>query len=491
MTIQETSAPALCHIIGGEPVAAPHASMLDVTDPSTGEAIARVPMGGAADVDAAVKAAAKAQKDWARVPLKDRIQVMFRLKTLIEERMDHLASIVTRENGKLAGEAKGEIARAVECIEFATSLPQVAAGPVLEVSRGVECRMVREPLGVVAGITPFNFPLMVPLWTLPVAVTCGNAYLLKPSELTPLSAMELATLLEEAGLPPGVFSVVHGGREAVEAICDHPGIAAIGFVGSTKVARSVYTRGCAAGKRVKALGGAKNHLVVLPDADAGMTVANVVASATGCAGQRCMAASVLLAVKGTEDIVEAITARFAAMRAGKEIGPVISAAARERIERYIDRCAADGATVAVDGRKGVDASAAKGGHWVGPTLFDHARPGHAVSCDEIFGPTLTVIRCESFDEAIAIENASPFGNAATVYTSSGEAANYFIEHASAGMVGVNIGVPVPREPFPFGGWNDSSFGQGDLTGHGSHEFWTKTKKITTKWSDKHRSNWMS
>jgi len=449
-------------------------------------------MSGKKELESAVDIASAAQVDWGRTALKDRVQVFFRLKTLMEERTDEMAALITRENGKLLEESRAEISRAIECVEFATSLPQIAAGPVLEVSQGVECKMVRYPLGVVAAITPFNFPLMVPLWMVPTALSLGNAVILKPSEQTPLSPLLLGRLLQEAGLPSGLYSVVQGGKGLVEAICDHKDIAAIGFVGSTRVARFVYERGTSHGKRVKALGGAKNHLIVMPDADPEMTIANVVASATGCAGQRCMAASVLLAVGDSEAIVGGIRNRFARMRAGRDMGAIISQHACERIRGYIDRVAQQGgAEIVVDGRLSIDPAAATGGNYLGPTLMDHASPDHEISCDEIFGPTLTIIRCATLDEAIAIENANAYGNAAAIYTSSGEVAAYFSQRASAGMIGVNIGVPVPREPFPFGGWNASSFGEGDLTGHASFGFWSKTKKITTKWTDKYRSNWMS
>ncbi len=478
--------------IGGQATDSSSNEHISLFSPVDGSPLGDVPMSSRKELDAAVLAATQAQASWARVALKDRVQVFFKLKTLMEQNIESLASLITRENGKLPGEAEGEILRGIECVEFATSLPQIAAGPVMEVSQGVECKMMRYPLGVVAAITPFNFPLMVPLWMVPTAIALGNAILVKPSEQTPLSALALGRLLEQAGLPAGIYSVVHGGQRIVEAICDHPAVAAIGFVGSTKVAKIVYERGTSSGKRVKALGGAKNHLVVMPDADPEMTIANVVASATGCAGQRCMAASVLLAVDGSQSIVEGITRRFAELRAGKDIGAIISQSACTRIQSYIERVANDAkAQLSVDGREAIDPSAPTGGNYIGPTLFDFASPDHEVSCDEIFGPTLTVIRCKTLAEALAIENANPYGNAAAIYTSSGEVASYFCERASAGMVGVNIGVPVPREPFPFGGWNASSFGEGDLTGHGSFGFWTRTKKITTKWTDRYRSNWMS
>lgn len=491
MSATQVSAPQVPNIVGGKAVESTAPDRLPVTNPSTGEVLAHVPLSTAAELDAAVKAAAVAQKEWGKLALKDRVQVMFRLKALLEENADRLGALIQQENGKTLGEAAGEVSRGIECAEFACSLPQIAAGNVQEVSRGVECKMYRYPLGVVAAITPFNFPLMVPLWMAPVAIASGNALILKPSEQTPLSAIELAKLFDQAGLPKGIFSVVNGGREIVEAMCDHPGISAIGFVGSTRVAKAVFERGSLSAKRVKALGGAKNHLVVMPDAEPEMTAANVVASATGCAGQRCMAASVLLAVGDVDPIIDKIKDKFRAMQAGREIGSVISVQARDRIVSYIAKAQELGVDVAVDGRKGVAADAPKNGYFVGPTVFDHARPEHAVSCEEIFGPTLTIVRCRTLDEALAIENANPYGNAAAIYTSSGEVASYFTERANAGMIGINIGVPVPREPFPFGGWNDSSFGEGDLTGHGSYTFWTKTKKVTTKWTDKNRSNWMS
>jgi malonate-semialdehyde dehydrogenase (acetylating)/methylmalonate-semialdehyde dehydrogenase len=479
------------NVIGGEYAPSASTDILPVTNPSTGEVIANVALSTRADLDRAVKATAEAQKDWARVPLKDRVQVMYRLKTLVEDHAQPIAELISEENGKTVAEGHGEVSRAIECIEFACSLPQLAAGPVLEVSRGVECRMYRYPLGVVGIITPFNFPFMVPMWMIPLALSCGNGVILKPSEQTPLSATRIAQLLDKAGLPKGVFSVVNGDRQIVEGICDHPGIEAIGFVGSTRVAKLVYERGARHGKRVKALGGAKNHLVVVPDADPDMTVANVVASATGCAGQRCMAASVLIAVGEVDHIIRRIEERFREMRAGKDIGAIISPEAKARITGYIDRAEGNGAKLVVDGRGSVAPDAPAGGNFIGPTMFDHAAPDHEVSCDEIFGPTLTVIRVKTLEEALAIENANPYGNAAAIYTGSGGVAQHFIERASAGMIGVNIGVPVPREPFPFGGWNQSSFGEGDLTGHGAFGFYTKTKKVTAKWSDEHRTNWMS
>lgn len=480
----------LNHWIAGEATPATSADLLPVVEPATGRTLANVPLSGAADLDQAARAAAAAQRDWGAQPLKDRVQVLYRLKHLAERDLDRLAAVITQENGKTMGESRASVLRAIECIEFAVSLPQIALGRVLEVSPGVECKTTRTPLGVVAGITPFNFPFMVPLWMVPMAVSLGNAFVLKPSEQTPLSAMELARLFDEAGLPKGVFSVVHGAQAMVEAICDHPGISAVGFVGSTKVARIVSRRAAAHDKRVRALGGAKNHLVVVPDADPEMTAANVVASVTGCAGQRCMAASVLLAVGDVGSIVDRIVDKMSKLRAGRDLGAIISQGAYERITGYVER-SKDGAELRLDGRELVAEDVPRGGRYLGPCVVDHATPDHEASCDEIFGPTLTIIRCKNLDEAIAIENANPYGNAAAIYTSSGGVAQRFTEQAQAGMVGVNVGVPVPREPFAFGGWNDSNFGEGDITGHGAIDFWTREKKITTKWNASASTNWMS
>ncbi|HUP89331.1 MAG TPA: CoA-acylating methylmalonate-semialdehyde dehydrogenase [Longimicrobiales bacterium] len=487
------TAPPVHNVIGGKHVECASKRRLTVTSPATGEAIGDLPLSTTSDLDAAVNAAVKAQLEWGRKPVKDRVQVLFKLKALFEAEVDRLAEIVHLENGKTIEEAKGSILRGVECIEFACSLPQIIPGQVLEVGRGVECKLTRFPLGVVAGITPFNFPMMVPLWMAPLAIATGNAFILKPSEQTPLSSVELASLWERAGLPPGIFSVVHGDREIVEGICDHPDIKAVAFVGSTKVAQLVYARGTAKGKRVRAMGGAKNHLVVVPDADPEMTASNVVASATGCAGQRCMAASVLLAVGEVDHILDKIREKMSTMVAGKDIGAVISEQARDRISGFIERAPASGATVALDGRKAVAPDAPAEGYYIGPSIIDNASPDHECACDEIFGPTLTIIRCKNLDEAIAFENQNQYGNAAAIYTTSGYVAQYFSDRASAGMIGVNIGVPVPREPFPFGGWNSSAFGDGDITGIGAIDFWTRSKKITTKWSDEHRAagNWMS
>jgi malonate-semialdehyde dehydrogenase (acetylating)/methylmalonate-semialdehyde dehydrogenase len=463
---------------------------LDVLNPGDGSLLSHVPLSGPAELDAAVSAAAAAFPAWSARTIKDRVQVFFRYRTLLERDAASLAALIVEEHGKTRTEAEAEIAKAIELTEFACSLPQIVTGEVLEVSRGVECRTERHPLGVVASIVPFNFPSMVPNWTIPNAIALGNCLVLKPSELVPLSAGRLAELLAEAGLPAGVFSVVHGGREVVEAICDHPGIAAVSFVGSTRVAQQVYRRGSANLKRVLALGGAKNHLLVLPDADLEMTSSNVVASMSGCTGQRCMAASVMVAVGSTDHIVRRLVEHARTVEPGKNLGPVISREAKERIERYVTEAEQAGATVLLDGRNTV-VPGREGGFFVGPIVLDHVRPDMAIAKEEVFGPVLAIVRAKDVDQALAIENASPYGNAASVYTESGGLARYVTERASAGMVGVNVGVPVPREPFSFGGWNDSKFGVGDITGRGSIEFWTKAKKTTTKWNREAGVNWMS
>jgi malonate-semialdehyde dehydrogenase (acetylating)/methylmalonate-semialdehyde dehydrogenase len=481
--------PEVMNYVGGSFVAGGH-SFLDVYNPAEGSVISRVPLSSRDDVDRAVEAAKAAFPAWSTLPIKERVQVFYRYRHLLEKNVEELTALVTEENGKVYPEAKAEILKSIELTEFACSLPQITAGEVLEVSRGVECRIEKFPLGVVASIAPFNFPNMVPNWTIPNAIALGNCLILKPSELVPLSANRIAELLREAGLPEGVFQVVHGGKDVVEAICDHSGIEAISFVGSTKVAKLVYRRGTANLKRVLALGGAKNHLIVMPDADTEMTSSNVVASMTGCAGQRCMAASVMVAVSDTDHIIQRMIDYAAQIIPGKNLGPVISAEAKERIEKYITEAEKAGASVLVDGRNTI-VPGHEDGYYVGPTILDYVTPDMKIAQEEVFGPVLAIIRARDLDEALSVENANPYGNAASVFTESGGTARYVMEHASAGMIGVNVGVPVPREPFSFGGWNESKFGVGDITGRGSIEFWTRSKKLTTKWNREHGTNWMS
>ena len=378
----------------------------------------------------------------------------------------------------------------MELCEFAVSLPQIVNNEVQEVSSGVECRTERRPVGVVASIAPFNFPIMVPHWTMPNALMLGNTMVMKPSELVPLSVVRIAELLKEAGLPDGVFNVVNGGKEVVESICDHPGIKAVSFVGSTNVAKIVYKRATSNLKRCVALGGAKNHLIVLPDAHLDMTASNVVASMSGCAGQRCMAASVMVGVDKVQHIIDKMVEEAKKIVPGENLGSVISAAAKERIEGYITAAEKAGATILLDGR-GANVAGKEGGYYVGPTIIDHVTLEMSVASEEIFGPVISIIRAKDLDEAIDIENSSNYGNAAAVFTQSGGLAKQVIERASAGMIGVNIGVPVPREPFSFGGWNESKFGVCDITGRSSVEFWTQNKKTTIKWNPEAQTNWMS
>lgn len=481
---------AVPNYVNGQPVILNNREMLPVMNPSIGQQIASVPLSTAEDLDAAVRVARAAFPGWSTIPIKERVQVFYRYKTLMEKHANELAALVHEENGKIMSEAVAEIEKSIEVTEFACSMPQLIAGEVLEVSKGVECRIDRYPLGVVASITPFNFPYMVPNWTIPNTLVLGNTMILKPSELVPLSATRIAELLKEAGLPDGVFNIVNGGQAVVEAICDHPDIDALTFVGSTRVAKIVYVRATAHLKRALCLGGAKNHLIVLPDAHEDMTATNVAASMSGCAGQRCMAAAAMVAVGEVDHIIARLCDEARKIVPGKNLGAVISRAAKERIERYITEAECDGAKVLVDGRNAV-VEGKESGYYVGPTVIDYVRPEMKIAQEEVFGPVLSIIRTKSIDEAITIENRSPYGNAASVFTQSGGLARYIIDRVSAGMVGVNIGVPVPREPFSFGGWNESKFGAADITGKSSIEFLTKPKKTTTKWNPESRINWMS
>ncbi|MBX2933531.1 MAG: CoA-acylating methylmalonate-semialdehyde dehydrogenase [Ferruginibacter sp.] len=481
---------AIQNFINGRFVNAGTDKTMDVISPIDGNLLSTVPMSSNADLDKAVKAAQAAFPAWSKTPIKERVQVFFKYKTLLEKHLKELAELCSEENGKTYGESVAEIEKCVELTEFATSLPQLITGEILEVSRGVECRTEHAPLGVVASIVPFNFPSMVPNWTIPNAIALGNCMIMKPSEKVPLSCGKLAELLKEAGLPDGVFNIVHGDVEIVEAICDHPNIEAVSFVGSTKVAKIVYKRATSNYKRCLALGGAKNHLMVLPDAIPAMTAQNVAASMSGCAGQRCMAASAMIGVGNVDAIIDKICEEARKIIPGENLGAVINKESKDRIERYISEAEKDGAKILVDGRN-TKVKGKENGTYVGPTVIDFVKPEMSVAREEIFGPVISIMRTKTVDEALAIENANPYGNAASVFTQNGGMARYIIDHASAGMIGVNVGVPVPREPFSFGGWNESKFGVGDITGKSSIEFWTKLKKSTTKWNAEAGINWMS
>jgi methylmalonic acid semialdehyde dehydrogenase len=483
------------NIINGAQVPPSTGEYMEVESPSTGLAIARVGLSSAADVDTAVQAAHQAlQTTWSRQKhtMKSRCAILYRFRELVLQHKDELVELVVAEHGKTAAEAAASIMKGLETVEWACSMPQIAQGRVLEVSRGVTCEDVREPIGVVACIVPFNFPFMVPHWTLPIALAAGNCVILKPSEKVPLTMHRTLELYKQAGLPDGVLQIVNGTAPVVQAICAHPGIAGCTFVGSSKVAEIVYKACHASGKRVLALGGAKNHMVALPDCNKSMCAADVAASFTGCAGQRCMAATVLLVVGDQPDLIDLIVEKAKALQpgqgAGAVMGPVIDQMSKDRIMSYISDSEAGGAKVLLDGRSW---AARSPGYWVGPTILLHTNPKDKAMNDEIFGPVLSIYKVANKEEAIQIENGNPYGNAACIYTTVGSNAEWFAERFSVGMVGVNIGVPVPREPFSFGGWNLSRFGDSDITGDGGMEFFTKRKKITTKWNPPQNQDWMS
>jgi malonate-semialdehyde dehydrogenase (acetylating)/methylmalonate-semialdehyde dehydrogenase len=472
------------NVIGGRRAPAEGVALQDVLDPATGETIAQVPLSGADAVDTAARAAAEAADEWADVPVMERARLMFRLQALLERDFDELSELVVRENGKALDEARGEVRRGIDVVEFAAGMPTLMLGGALEqVSRGVDTELFRHPLGVVAAITPFNFPAMVPLWTAPIAVASGNAYILKPSPRTPLSALRLAELFEEAGAPPGAFNVVHGGEDAVNAICDHDLIRAVSFVGSAPVARAVYRRAAAAGKRVQALAGAKNHIVVMPDADLDVAVPGMFSSAFANAGQRCLAGAVGVAVGA---IGNELSERLAGMAREARVGPgldpestitpVTTEDARRRIAGYIELGEREGARILVDGRQS-DGE----GFFLGPTILDDVRPEMRVAQEEIFGPVLALERLDSLDEALEAIARNEFGNASAIFTRSGAAARAFRRKVTAGMVGINVPVPASMAFFPFAGWKGSFYGDLHATGMDGVRFFTETKVVTSRW----------
>ena len=452
----------------------------DVTSPVNGELLTTVPLANESELQTAIESAKQAFPGWSDLTLRQRCDVFYRYRNLLQDNLEELSRVCHEENGKTIAESKAEVLKAIELTELACSLPNLVAGESLEVSPGFDCSIQQAPLGVVACITPFNFPIMVPHWTIPMALALGNTMIFKPSEQVPISGARIAELLTEAGLPDGVFNVVHGDRHTVEAICDHPDIEAITFVGSTPVAKSVYARATSTYKRALAMGGAKNHLIVMPDANVEHTAANVAASACGCAGQRCMAAATMVAVGNVDHIVDKVVEQSMTLVPGKNLGAVISEKAKTRIEGYITDAVEQGATILLDGR-GTTVEGCENGSYVGPTVLDNVTPDMNIANAEVFGPVLSIIRTDNLNGAVQLENASPYGNAAVVYTQDGQVAREFADRASAGMIGVNVGVPVPREPFGFGGWNESRFGVGDITGRGSIQFWTQSKKITSHW----------
>src|SRR4051794_11076856 len=461
------------YVAGAWTPAAAASDALDVTNPATGEVLARVPLSGSADLDAAVRAARAALPEWRAVSVIERGRTLFALREGLDARREELARSVTTEMGKTIADARAEVARMIEMVECACAIPTTMQGRIIEdVARNVDCETVRQPVGVCAAIVPFNFPAMVPFWFLPFAIACGNTFILKPSEQVPLTQQIAFEELHALGLPPGVVNLVNGGREVVEGILDHPGIDAVSFVGSAPVARIVYERASKARKRVQALGGAKNHMVVMPDAVVEETVSGIIGSAFGAAGQRCMAVSVVVTVGDAHErlmpaLVDA-TKRLAVgdgLQDSTDVGPVISCTARDRILEWIDRGVSDGGTLAVDGRAaGADSSLPQDGSYVGPTIIDDVAPGAAIVQEEVFGPVLTVVRADSLDDAIAIVNSSRFGNGTSIFTESGAAVRRYRHEVEAGMIGVNIGVAAPVAFFPFSGWKDSFLG--DLHAHG-------------------------
>jgi malonate-semialdehyde dehydrogenase (acetylating)/methylmalonate-semialdehyde dehydrogenase len=463
---------------------------IDVSSPYTGKLLGRIPDSTPGELGVAVQAAKEAAALWAACSLKERTVPLFRFRELLIEHSTSLAHSAAAESGKTVAEARAGLEKGIEVVEYALSLQNLEQGASLEVSRGVRCELRREPLGVVAGITPFNFPAMVPLWMFPIAVTLGNAFILKPSEKVPFTALRLAELMSAAGYPKGVFSVINGSSQLVHALIDHPDIAAYAFVGSSKVAASVYARAAARGKRVLALGGAKNAMILLPDADPQLAIPGITASFTGCAGQRCMAGSLLIAVGDCERLIEAIEVQAAGIKLGTDMGAIINDASRARLLAAIEQAQEDGAHVRLDGRMLAAPHGYADGYWLGPSILDEVSPQSAAATDELFGPVLSVVRVASLTEALQLEAASPYGNATSVFTQSGAAARYVADHAQSGMIGVNIGVPVPREPFSFGGTKASRFGHGDITGAGGLELWTKLKKVTSKWG-RSDGSWMS
>jgi malonate-semialdehyde dehydrogenase (acetylating)/methylmalonate-semialdehyde dehydrogenase len=474
------------HWIAGTPTVGASTRVGPVWNPATGEQQAAVALAEPSDVDAAVAAARKAFETWHDVSLTRRARLMFAFRDLVERHEDELAGLIADEHGKVMADARGEVVRGREVVEFACGIPHLLKGAYSDqVSGGVDSYSFRQPLGVCAGITPFNFPVMVPMWMHPIAIACGNTFVLKPSERDPSASNLVARLYAEAGLPDGVFNVVHGDKVAVDALLDHPDVAAVSFVGSTPVARYIHQRASAAGKRVQALGGAKNHAVVLPDADLDDAAQQISAAAYGSAGQRCMAISAVVAVGTAADpLVERLAAQASAIRVGpgrdpaSEMGPVVTAEARERIAGYVERGGAAGAQLVVDGRAQV---VPENGFFLGPCLFDRVTSTMDIYTDEVFGPVLVVLRVDTLDEAVDLVNANPYGNGVALFTSGGEAARRFQRAVSVGMIGLNVPIPVPMAFYSFGGWKASLFGDTHVHGTEGISFYTRAKVVTSRW----------
>jgi malonate-semialdehyde dehydrogenase (acetylating)/methylmalonate-semialdehyde dehydrogenase len=479
--------------IGGEWIR-PRLAGTPVYNPSTGDVIAECPSGGAAEVDAAVEAAAAAFPGWRDTPVIERARLFFRYRHLVEENFDRLCASISLEHGKTLVESRGSLYRGIENIEYACGSPSLLFGETLEnIARGVDCETSLQPLGVCAGITPFNFPAMVPLWMFPLALACGNTFVLKPSEKVPLTALILAELLEKCGLPKGVLNVVHGGRECVDALLAHPKVKAVSFVGSTPVAKHIHDTGTRNGKRVQANGGAKNYIVVMPDADLPRSVEALATAAFGCAGERCMAGSTAIAVgKAGESVVAQLVDAARSIKIGRtdtpmsqpDMGPLVTASHRDRVQGLLESGEREGATIACDGR-GVSVVDAPNGFYLGATVVDNVRETMTLAREEVFGPVLNVMRMEDLGQAIEAANRSAFGNGASIFTSSGAAAREFKHRVKAGMVGINVGVPATMAMFPFTGWDASFFGDLHIQGREAVQFYTQQKTVTTRWFGGH------
>lgn len=497
MAVTQSSAVKTCELlIGGKWVASKANDCTNVFNPSTGELIAKVPVCKADEVDLAVQAAQNAFPAWNDTPIVERARVMYRFKGLLEKNYEEIAKSVTREHGKTLAEAKASVARGIEVVEFSLGIPSLIMGECMEnIATNVDCETMRHPLGVCAGITPFNFPAMVPLWMYPIALTCGNTFVLKPSEKVPLTSMLIAELLADSGLPQGVFNIVHGGKDAVDAILTHPLVKAVSFVGSTGIAKYIYELGCKNGKRVQAAGGAKNHIIIMPDADMELTVQALQSSAFGCAGERCMAGSLAVPVgDAAEELMPLLVESTAKMKVGRtdvdtpaDMGPVISAEHLKKVRSLIDIGVSEGAELALDGRN-VKVNDAPNGFFLGPTILDKAKHDMTVVKEEIFGPVLSVVRVETIEDALKLGQECPYGNGAVIYTNSGKAARQFKRYFNAGMIGVNVGVPAPMAWFPFTGWNASFYGDLHIQGREGIQFYTQQKMTMTRWFDSKASS---
>ena len=483
------SQPTINHFVAGEEFTGESDRLADVFDPALGVATKQVRLATTSDVDAAVAAAKAAFPEWAATSMTKRVQIMFKFRELLEAKKSELAAIITEEHGKVLSDAMGEITRGQEVVEFACGLPHLLKGEFsLNASTDVDVYSVKQPLGVVGIISPFNFPAMVPMWFFPVAIAAGNTVVLKPSEKDPSASMWIAKLWKEAGLPDGVFNVVHGDKVSVDALLEHPDVQSMSFVGSTPIARYVYESGAKAGKRVQALGGAKNHMLVLPDADLDLVADSAVNAGFGSAGERCMAISVVVAVDPIGDqLVEAVKQKMSAIKVGDgrrscDMGPLVTEAHRDKVASYIDIASQDGATVVVDGR-GVSADGDENGFWLGPTLIDHVPTTSAVYREEIFGPVLSVVRVKTYEEGLELINNGAFGNGTAIFTNDGGAARKFVNDIQVGMVGVNVPIPVPMAYYSFGGWKHSLFGDSRAHGEEGFRFFTRQKVVTSRWLD--------